>query len=328
MSILKPFVLLLLAISIAACNNSDKSAHDQVDTNHLSDSIRLWMKDVNAYYFATLLPDGKMIVVTSGKDTAGKAVDGNTIFEGASLSKTITAYTYWKMNKSSWVSSNMKIELDNGSCQINPLHLLQHRIKTDRKDASICVPGEFEYSEENYLMLQKDMENMSQSNLEALGQQYVFGPLNMQSSGFLWQKPQAYVNGFVENEKLHRYIYQYEEPFSNGSLYTSGNDLVKFAEELMNGQFTEFIDDSLVSVKGFPALYWGLGMGVEKSENGTVFWQWGSSWAFNNLLMVNPEKKTFTVALSNSLIGAKRLRETCNKLNNNGFTLFNYINWY
>lgn len=256
MSAAKFIIIVMFVILFSACGNSfEQKAIEINDEQSIKDSIRLWMKDVNAYYFATLLPNGKMIVVTSGKDTAGNDVDGNTIFEGASISKTITAYTYWKLMNTSLLSGNIKVTLNRESCQINPLFLLQHRIKTERKDKSICVPGEFEYSEENYLMLQNIMENNSQSDLDELCKLNVFDPLKMNVSGLLWQQPYSYVNGFVENKKFHRYIYKYDEPFSNGSLYTCGNDMVRFANELTNGEFTKFVDDSLSAVKGFPNLY-------------------------------------------------------------------------
>lgn len=320
-------VLVLPLIALSSCSTQEKKTAKPALLN--TDSIVRWMEGVNAFYMACGVSDTVLGTVCHGKNSLGKPLDSLTIFEGASLSKTLTAHIYWQL-----LEENRGLEMpfqavtENRPCLIRPLHLLQHRIRMQDSVPTTCEPGQFAYSEENYLLLQKHIEQYTGKGLEDLAQTMIFRALPMPSSSFIWKNPGNHTDGYVMNDTLHRKIYHFDRAQSNGTLYACGADMVQFIRSFVQSGTPDSIVRYTCPVGGFDRLLWGAGMGIEKKNDGTWLWQWGSNWSFNHILLINKEKKTWFLILSNSIWGAKRIRETTNKFFNTDFQLFNYIKWY
>jgi len=177
--------------------------------------------------------------------------------------------------------------------------------------------------------LQKHVEQKLGKNLEKLAQEEVFKPNNLSFASFIWpQHSFNFVDGYYENRKLHRPIYRFKHPLSNGTLYLNGKDLVKFTQMLMKSAELDSMCSEKTPVPGFKQLSWGRGIGIEQNQGKTYAWQWGNNWSFNHILLINKTDHTAFICLTNSIIGAKRIRESCGFLLGQPLQLFDYINWY
>src|SRR5215213_10010662 len=157
-----------------------------------------------------LIRDGK-IVFTQGfgvKNSQTKEpVDGDTIFEAASLSKPVVAYAVLKLvdagkldldvplNK--YLPGNYDAGDDARINQITARNVLSHtsgfpnwRQPRNAKTLPIFfTPGErFSYSGEGFVYLSKVVEHITKMKLEDYIRRTVFEPLGMTASSFEWQE--------------------------------------------------------------------------------------------------------------------------------------------
>ena len=323
-----------LLIVLFSCHQTPPAQTEKLPANPMlarMDSVRHLMQNVNAAYVIYIDSNGNVFEKHWGKNSSNDLICDTTIFEGASLSKTITAYIFWQMVKDSSIQSySARLpHCGSGTSAVDVLRLLRHSIKTTEHCIKDSKADTFKYSEDNYLLLQKWMEQSSGKTLEQLAQQYVFVPLKMQHSTFIWNDSISdYVDGFYQDYNKHRNIYKFEKAASNGSLYTCAADIIRFSKALSQSDITDSITRHLQPVHRYKHLFWGLGMGIDSSLNHQLLWQWGCNWSYNHIVLIDQQKKDIIIGLSNSIIGAKRLRYTCNYLKNKELELFNYINWY
>jgi len=47
-------------------------------------------------------------------------------------------------------------------------------------------------------------------------------------------------------------------------------------------------------------LFWGLGVGLEKTSEGTAFWHWGDNGSFKGYMVAYPARKSGLVMFTNS----------------------------
>lgn len=329
------FCHILFILLAVACNNQTSVKVPEAPINPMArkiDSIRYLMPNVNAGCMIYIDTNGQIFRKLWGKNVSSDAVCDTTIFEGASLSKTVTAYIFWQMVKDNTIRSyNVRLPScrGNGSANVNLLRLLSHSAKSTDKCLIDSKHDTFKYSEDNYLLLQHYLETISGKSLEALAQHYVFGPLKMQHSTFIWNDSITdYVDGYFQDFKKHRNIYRFKQAASNGSLYTCATDLIKFSKALLGSDVTDSICKQLKPVHHYRQLFWGQGMGIDSSMNSNLLWQWGCNWSYNHILLIDKKKKDIVIGLTNSIIGAKRLRFASNYLKGSELELFNYINWY
>lgn len=314
-------------------NNTHKIVPSTIEKRW--DSVPYLMKNVNAYYMAYIPPDGdgEVLEKYNGENVTGRKVDKYTIFEGASLSKTVFAYLYWRLR---WEGKLKDEDVTANVCGTNilthvkPQRLLSHTVACgDDCIKKVKPDNEFAYSENGYLLLQKYVERATGKNLEQLAQEEVFKPLGMTHSTFVWNDSFSnYVNGFQQDNTPHREIYKFKHPQSNGTLYTTGHDMTLFVRALTRGPEHEYMNSKEISVKGFRYLYWAPGFGLEENLGCPHYWQWGSNWCYNNIIIINGKDYSSLICLTNSIIGAKRLKQSTNYLLNRQFQLFDYINWY
>jgi CubicO group peptidase (beta-lactamase class C family) len=327
-------LIYLICFSGLAC-----TFHDGINENKTPkisgkwDSLPSKLVNINACYAAFIDADGQVYEYSQGKNAHGTAVDASTIFEGASLSKTVFAYTWWKLLNKHLIDRNnipLPVCTKHDITMVSPLDLLRHAVPcNDSCFDPFRYVDSFAYSEQGYLLLQKNLERQTGENLEQLAYTEVFREGNMEATSFLWHDSTLnFVNGFYENDKFHRQIYHLTTPASNGSLYIDGNNLVKFTKMLLNSPELDSMAQNPIMVPGFDHLSWGQGIGIEQNKGKQYLWQWGSNWSFNHILLINRTDKTAFICLSNSMIGAKRIMETSNWLFDTHFQLFDYTKWY
>ncbi len=236
------------------------------------------------------------------------------------LKKPIGEYPKWKDLADDIPSFN----------RITPRMLLAHssglpvlRQLYGNKTNLIAKPGEkFYYSNEGINLLGFMIEEYTGKTLEAIAKEEVFGPLQMQYTSMIWEKP-------FENNFSYAYFkdgkkYGSERRESSraaGSMTTTASDYARFCIQLMTSKGLSktnlqqmlapqiavtskrgfgSLRDSLTHENDAIKLAWGLGIGLFQSPYGKGFFHTGHGDANQNYAVAFPEKGIAVVLLSNS----------------------------
>jgi len=239
-------------------------------------------------------------------------VDADTVFEAASLSKPVVAYAVLKLADSGKLDLDTPLvkylpgaymESDERLNQITARRVLTHTtgFPNWRRGNQLTInfkPGErFSYSGEGFVYLQKTIEHLMGEPLDAIIKKLVFEPLGMTSSSYVWQ-------GGYESRKAYGH-----DPFGKvtgrrkpteanaaASLNTTAQDYAKFVIAVMNGTglkketAREMLMPQVKVQEGCTdcinkpgtgqlssTISWGLGWGLQRTEDGDSFWHWGDS---------------------------------------------------
>lgn len=99
------------------------------------------------------------------------------------------------------------------------------------------------------------------------------------------------------------------DPSSSGTLRTTTSDLATFLIELSEPRYlsSEMAAQMRASqVTLAPDLSWGLGPGIQHSEDGDALWQWGQHLHFQSVMIIYPESGFgVVVCTNNDLLNAK-----------------------
>ena len=257
-------------------------------------------------------------------------VDENTIYEACSLSKPVFAYAVLKMVEKGiidldkklmsyvtdeYIEKNFlrtKIE-DENFRKITARNILTHTPGfpnwRGRDNLNInFTPGEkFSYSGEGYVFLQKVVESILEKPLNDIMSEYVFIPLKMDNSSYIWME--KFENNFSQKHNfLGSPTGKFKPRTANAaaSLHTTAVDYAKFICAIINnnGLAEETISQMLDSQTKVTSqitdnVYWGLGWGVEK-DDAKYFWHWGDNGDFKCFVMASAEKRDGIVYFANS----------------------------
>lgn len=265
---------------------------------------------------------GKTNFFNYGNNVLANPVDENTIYEGASLSKTFLVWLFHQTmhNKIDASLEDLGIDDEDLTLFYEKITLndaeLTYLKKTTIKALLSHTSGIenilnheepdyfFKYSDLGYLLLQFVWEKIHQQSfvngLHAL--------VNDSTLHFVWQPKmdQNYVHSFTKIHQPDREIRKYEQPFANGTLLCSASGLLNFATSLST-DFFEFIQKNQIIMDttnpDFKGLFWGNGMGIEKLDERTYLWQWGNNYCYNSVLIIEPETKKIYILLTNTLSG-------------------------
>lgn len=277
-----------------------------------------------------------------------EAVTNDTIFEAASLSKPVVAYAVLKLvdagkidldvplNK--YLPGNYDAGDDARINQITARHVLSHtsgfpnwRQPRGAKLLPIFfTPGErFSYSGEGFVYLSKVVEHLTKMKLEDFIRQMVFQPLGMNASSFEWQERYKTLKGF-NHDVTATPTGQNEPKEANaaGSLHTTAADYARFVIAVLKGvglkkQTRKLmlspqirVDKNCRNCTNRPniseistELGWGLGWGLQTTEEGTSFWHWGDNGNNKSFIVAFDKQKSGAVILTNSANGLSIVRE-------------------
>lgn len=279
---------------------------------------------------------GQLLSVTtaSGCDEA-LPVRPDSVFQAASLSKPVFAYAVLKLVQQGRLALDAPVlqYLPQGYRHAqDPLHpeqpgrsdevsdprlgkvtvrmLLQHTAGLPNWARGPLhfegTPGErWSYSGEGYVLLQRAVERVMQQPLDELMQTLVFTPLGMDHSGYRWTPrldenllPGTRADGAVRQQV------RMNQPVAAYSLYTTVDDYARFVLAWLNDPALQAMaSESPVAVDPRLQLAWGLGWGLETSDQGLGFWQWGNNPGYRSFVLALPASGDGLVLLTNSDAG-------------------------
>jgi len=259
-----------------------------------------------------------------------------TVFEAASLTKPFFAYTVMKMVESE------ELDLDAPLIKYAPKNYIEEKyirhpmeLEGFRRDwferitarmvlshSSGLPHGEprnplpiffepgtkYRYSAEGYEYLQRIVEYLKGEPLHQVMRKMVIEPLNMKDSSMIWQEAyeaQSAVGHDTFSDTSGKFRKR-TQAHAGASLYTTAADYARFVTAMMNDQglkkatVAEMLTAQIEVQKD---VFWGLGFGLERTENGDAFWQWGDYGIFRNYVVAYKKQKIGVVYLTNSQNG-------------------------
>lgn len=255
-------------------------------------------------------------------------VSTQTIFQAASLSKPLFAYATLHLVERG------EIELDRPLTSYLPTtssfdDSLQHRItarivlchttgwpnwreKGQPLRRSVEPGKQFGYSGEGFGYLQQVVEHVMGQSLETFMQKTVLNPLRMSSSSYPWTIPDDAdtVTGHDQQGKL-LLPFTMVAPHAAASLHTTPSDYAHFLCAMLQPDTIDgtlplaWIEEMLrPQIQLEPGIAWGLGWGLQQTEDEWAFWHSGDNPGFKNFTLVYPETQMGIVIMTNGDGGA------------------------
>lgn len=265
-----------------------------------------------------------------------QSITDETIYEAASLSKPVFAYSVLKLVDAGKLDLDAPlvkylpgayVENDDRLNKITARIVLSHRTGFPNWSGNQPLkinftPGEkFSYSGEGFVYLQKVVEHLTGQTLDAFVRKTVFEPLGMTSSSYVWQA--AYESRKTFGHDPFGAVTGRRKPTeanAAASLHTTAQDYAKFVIAVMTGaglkketarqMLTPYIkvQEGCTDCINKPStgelsktVSWGLGVGLQHTEDGDSFWHWGDS---NNdaqaFVVAYPKQKLAVLVFANS----------------------------
>jgi CubicO group peptidase (beta-lactamase class C family) len=264
----------------------------------------------------------------------GSPVTEETVFEAASLSKPVYAYALLRLVDEGkldldeplieyvtdeYIEKNFlrsKIR-DQRFRKITARMVLCHttgfpnwRIKGEL--AICCEPGsKFGYSGEGFVYLQKVVEKITGMECNDFVSSYALKPLGMNDSSYVWRDDYKRLAAARHNHiGVLEGTLMAKRASAASSLMTTARDYAKFLIALMHGTgLKEETYNTMLSPQSYPSeksgdpIAWGLGIGLQTTEDGTAFWHWGDNDNSKAFALAFKEQKIGVVYFANSYFG-------------------------
>lgn len=166
-------------------------------------------------------------------------------------------------------------------------------------------PGSmFSYSGEGFVMLQQALERALFTSLENLAKEWVFEPLDMTRSSFVWQDAfgaSIAVGHDVDGSALDKFTPQ--QANAAFSLHTTTSDYARFMIALAAGEgLTDASRMAMITpqISAQDGIYWGEGVGLEPTPAGQALWHWGDQAGYRAFAYVMPGASSGFVYFANS----------------------------
>jgi CubicO group peptidase (beta-lactamase class C family) len=275
-----------------------------------------------------------------------EAVQANTIFQAASLSKTVVAYAALRMYDKGQLnldtplyvySRNPKMDRDTLTRSITARMVLTHTsglpnwsfnpfspVWDTVQYALQFKPGTaWSYSGEGFVCLQRAMEAITGKGLQEIAAEEVFIPLRMTRSSFIWEPS---LDTFLANGHADR---GKEKPRSRNTkalaaatLLTTASEFNLFLRALVTGKGLKPDTWKMMLRKavtpdrfGEPhdsataRLGWGLGLGLENNDKGEAIWHWGDNGDFKCFFMAYPGTRESIIFMTNDENGLRHIED-------------------
>ena len=272
-------------------------------------------------------------------------VVANTVFEAASLSKPVFAYAVLKLVDegkldldtplTKYLPGNYDVGDDARLNQITARHVLSHRPgfpNWRRPNNPLTIhftPGErFSYSGEGFVYLSKVVEKITGEQFNDFMKRSVFVPLGMTDSSYVWQESYAVQHIFSHSQAgLVTGQNKSTRPNAAASLRTTAQDFGRFLAAIAKGtglkhatwrqMLTPQIKVSQSgtnNISGPPeklseSISWGLGWGLQTTDDGLAYWHWGDNGNTKAYVLVYDKQQFGLVVFTNGANGLKIVPE-------------------
>ncbi len=333
--------LLAAAIGLSSCAPADEKPVSKLPSAPadpalvLLDSVPVIMEraDVPGLQLA-YMESGEFTMTASfgfADTEAETPVTDNTVFEAASLSKPVFAYSVlrmadrgeWDLDEPLWdILEYERLAHDERARELTTRHVLTHTTGLPnwaRGDTPLefdADPGaRWGYSGEGFVYLQRAVEARTGLTLEQIALREVIEPLGMVSTHYIWIEPFDSLAAIPHDEL--GYPADRRTPESGnaaGSLHTTATDYARFVVAIMSGEGLEPGTHAAMLAHGADLtgaewgdnpepkqhLFWGLGWGLQEGRRGPSFWHWGDQGTARCFVLAYPEDGDALVYFTNS----------------------------
>lgn len=270
-----------------------------------------------------------LIALGNGSPDDDTPVSPDTVFEAASLSKTVFATMYLQEVASGWLSLDEPLMTTRAARRVTdtalygaltPRLILSHQSGLPNWAGDARIPGRsdplefdrdpgtaFGYSGEGYELLRADVEVRLDTSLEAWFDRYRHG-FGMPASHFTFDHVPA--NGAVAkgvSAETMRGISPSPHGLAAASLTTTARDYGRFVRYLLaKPALLERMTEAQVTIEdGDPgALRWGLGWGLyERPDGSRIAFHWGDNWQFKAFVAIDLDNDIGIVYFANGVSG-------------------------
>jgi CubicO group peptidase (beta-lactamase class C family) len=311
------------------------SKHSQHPSFENDAQIESWLKENNVKTLGLGIIEGGELkqVKVFGEIKEGVSAPYNTIFNVASLAKPITSVVAlrlvslgkWKLDEpisNYWVDPDIKN--DARSKKLTTRIILSHQTgfpnwrylnKSNKLNFEFYPGTQYQYSGEGFEYLRKALESKFKKSLEQLARDFIFQPLNMEDTSYLWND-NSYTSRFaigydstgkpydtVKNKKVN----------AADDLHTTVADYGNFlASILTGGNLSENVYQEMIKqqVKTKENKYFGLGFELyDLGNNEYAISHGGSDNGTQCLTFLLPKTKQGILIFTNSDVGYKLYNE-------------------
>lgn len=285
-----------------------------------------------------LVGDGQVLWVRgyglADKGT-GAAVTADTVFRGASFSKTMVAHLALKLVEERSLDLDRPLvdyagEAYIGSSRLRDVTLrmvLSHTsgftdITNDGTNGGrgsiVYQPGAFwSYSSDGFRYLAWVIEEVTGEPFDQYAEERLLEPLGMADTDFLWREEYGATAAKGYDYGVPVAVHRSRQVNAAYGVYTSARDYARFVATVLSpgagdpvrleqastaAMFTAQVDTA-------DGVWWGLGWGLEGESDGSpgsgdlYAWQWGWVEGFRHLAVLDPEDRDGVVVLTNAARG-------------------------
>ena len=187
---------------------------------------------------------------------------------------------------------------------------------------TLFTPGnKYSYSGEGYFLLQLMIEYIMKDPIEKIMQDFVFTPLSMPHSTYLFKDSGNYTSTYGNDSKaipLHT-----DEPANVAHTFkTNAADYARFIIAIQTGKglkkatLSDMLKPQVATDICQPGkVSWGLGFAIQHTQNGNAYFQWGKSPNASGYFISFNDSKNAVVYFTNIAnqglrIGEKLVQET------------------
>jgi len=257
------------------------------------------------------------------RDT-NEPVDENTIFEAASLTKTITAAAVLKLVERGELELDRplaeylpypKLAKDERYKKLTARHVLTHRSGLPNWGVKFLrEPGVlYSYSGEGFLYLGRTVAKITGMSLEEYARKEIFEPLGMTRTSYVWNDLYA-ANGATGHDR-HGFagrMRKQTKPNGGASLVTTSRNYATFLCAIINNEILEPETIDLMLTPHVRAtkwenkkeeaehVSWGFGWGIQPGDTENGFFHWGDNDTLRAYTVAYKGKKEGLIVLANS----------------------------
>lgn len=324
---------IMTSFALSSCNQAPDKEYYYEQTRQLALDAKIPV--IQLYYKN---PHGEVAFTSDQYDSLKIGADDASIFQMASLSKTVFSYIVLRMYDRGEIDLDKPLieytDVEKFNDQqkaglITARMVLTHTSGLDNwasapsrdpwpttKADFILEPGvAFSYSGEAYAFLQRAVEKIKRKTLQQIAEEEVFIPLDMPNTSYGWMDKydQLAIDGYSARGKN---LGTNRHPRENAgyTLRSNAIEYAKFIDALIKGRGLKpethklFFSPDVHAIRyhGFERecdknIYWGMGIGLEKNEElGDIFFHWGDNGEFKAMYYIIPSLDSYLVYTTNS----------------------------